>query len=642
MSFSHEYNLPVFIGTGAVARTGDTSQLVSGQIGIFDSKTSTAVSGPVAGRQSLFIASGSWHKKDKLNKFWGGLTESDKTVKFLGKDILQFEKSTPRRAENEQWVIGWDGINDCDTLSYECGKTYTYKVRVWGEDVYGIFLRPIDRFVSITTGCCSVDDCDDSCTDGAVGSKYWARELAKAINNDPELGYFLKAEAIHSDAIINTATHRIYELSVCDTGDMIALAEVRGQYPTQKIERVNRVGSTSTYQFCAAIAGGTPAAFNPTEPISLAVCGDCPAGYTTVAERDIYVVNRPLAGTEVLVTDANKNSYANTILTAYSAAAASFVSFNGTTATVRLEFPVGATVAAKNADVLTKTGTTDAMCVPPAASNIAWVATEDRYKTTRTLCMSLEKECGTDDRLADLQAFYANNPSIVANSIILKTAGTCGDTYQIEQYNNDCLVDGCLTEAVPEFDDVQSFEGFVWDAACPCDPVSNDTSVLSGVRVSTAYEDTRFGGCTFSPIDYYSVRPLKLEITEFDDSGEPCRATVPSRRLRFGSMATQSGEFVVREYLGAARYKAYGAFYHDPRMREVLDAELHEIIDRNKFYNIYYLKVKQDRGNFNSQGDYSPEIFEFMFAFPEDVNAVNFESLVQTVTSQFGVNLQSR
>ena len=90
MSFSHEYNLPVIIGTGAVARSGETADLTSGQIGLFKYKTFEAVSGPVKANEDVFIASGSWNSKDKLNKFWGGRTASDKTIKFLGKDVLSF------------------------------------------------------------------------------------------------------------------------------------------------------------------------------------------------------------------------------------------------------------------------------------------------------------------------------------------------------------------------------------------------------------------------------------------------------------------------------------------------------------------------------------------------------------------------
>jgi len=727
MSYSHEYNVPVIIGTGAVLTQGDTADLVAGQIGVFNNKTYEAISGQANPKQSVIVASGSWHKKDKLNKFWGGLQESIKTVDFLGQDVFEFHRSAPRQAQNEQWVIGYDGINDCYSLDYECGKTYTYKVRVWGEDVYGTFLRPIDRFISVPTDCCDGDDCTDSCDDG-VSCKKYAQRLADIINNDPELQYFVRAEAITSDSVPVTPTHRLYCLSICDNGDQQALAAVRQAYPTMSITRIDREDSISTYQFCNIITAGAPANFTPTANVLLAVCNECPSGYTLVAESDLYVVNRPLAGTEVLNTDAARQTYANTVLASYNVATfngatavdpttnqitipnhgfvagtsfvysngggttivgltsgntyyvktvvdannftlsatnggaviditadgvgaahtftfvgstATFLSQNGAVANVQIKLEAGLTRSAVLADTITQIATNQAYCQPGAITPVAWSACGDRYKTTRTLGLTLEKECDSTNRLADLIAFYANAEDVVPGSITLSLAGTCSDNYTIQQYSNECLEDGCLTNAVPEFDILQSFEGFPW-GDIPCAVETEDPATLCGVRIEAAYEDTRFGGCTFSPTDYYSIRPLKLEITEFDDSGLPCAEQTHSRKIRNSSMATQSGEYVIRQLIGSNKYRAFGEFYHDPRMREVLDAELHEIIDRNKFYNLYYLKVKQNRGYLNGTGDYAPEIYEIMFAFPQGVNMVPFETTIEQFTSQFGVYLQDR
>lgn len=646
MSFSHEYNVPMYISTGAVLRQGDTSNLVAGQLGLFNNKTHEVVTGSLSDRQDVFLASGSWHKKDKLNKFWGGLQMPDRTVPFLGKDVFEFHRSKPREAQSEQWVIGWDGVNDCDSLTFECGKSYTFKVKVWGEDVYGTFLRPIDRFITINTGCCEGDDCSDSCEDG-VPCKQWSKELAKAINEDPELQYFVRAEAISSDYVAPTATHRIYRLVVCDNGDPSALAAVQQQYPTYSISRVDRAGSTSVYEVCLPIATGVPDDFEPTSDILQAVCGVCPAGYTAAPARDVYIVTRPLAGTENLATDAAKQTYATNIGTAYGSATVQekFLSQNGSVATVQFKVPVGTVLTALLADTLVKVATTDATCTPTEdAEPIEWSTIEDRYKVTRTLCLTLERgECASGDRLAELEAFYANVPNVVPGSLAVRNSGECSDVYEIEQYNNDCLIDGCLSEDVPQFDAFQSFDGFAWDEDCPCDVVAPGApGVLCGVRVEAAYEDTRFGGCSFDPVDYYSVRPLKLEITEFDDSGIACATPVPSRKIRNSSMPTQSGEYIVREYIRSNVYRAYGEFNLNPRLREALDGEMHEIIDRNKFYNIYYLKVQQNRSGMNPTNNYSPEIFEFRIALEVGKDATELENLIESFTAKYGVVLQDR
>jgi hypothetical protein len=733
--FSHEYNLPVFIGTGSVLTSGGTDKLVAGQLGIFDSKTYQAVAGAVASNKALLVAGGSWHTKSKLNKFVGNLKSSDKTIEFLGKDILEFQRSNPLKAQSEQWILGWDGVSTTDTLNFECSKDYHFKVRVWGEDVYGTFLRPVDRFIHVRTECCDDNDCaTDDCSD-AVARKTYAKKIAKQINEDPELQYFVKAEVVSSDYSAPVPTHVLFTLTVTD--DFYGgLAAVQAQYPDLEVTRISRVGCVSTYEVCIPIEEDEeevlvgPEDFQPTSEVSLSECVTCPAGFTLSPSQDTYVVARPLAGTENLTTANLRATYAAAIATAYFPAdtfdgatdvevvalsdaitltghsfftgqevvyadgggtqvvgltdtntyyiikvdantvklaasaedafagtaiaiadgvgaahtltptiTSSFLSQNGSVASVRLVVPKGATVTALLSDTVTKVGSTVAVCVPAAATPIAWVEGDQRYKSQRTLTLTLERDCAGTNRLAELQAFYANDPSIVAGTIAVRTAGTCNDIYEVDQYSDECSVDNCLSEAEISFKELQSFEGFVWEEDVAVD---NSEAVLVGIRLTAAYEDTRFGGCSFNPSDYYSVRPLKLEITEFDDSGNACAVQVPSRKIRNVGMATQSGEWVIRQFINANKYKAFGEFYMDPRLREVLDANIHEVVDRDKHYVCYFLKVRQNRLYQNHNADYSPEIFEFMFAFPEGTDTSAFELLIEQVSSQFGIYLEDR
>ena len=637
--YPQEYNLPVFIGSGAVLQTGGTEKLVSGQVGIFDAKTGNAVSGVIAPSQGLIVAGGSWHTKSKLNKFVGNLSTSEKTIDFLGKDILEFQRSKPRKAQSEQWIIGWDGVSS-DSLSFQCAKDYNFRVKVWGEDVYGTFLRPVDRFIRVRTKCCADGNCNPTDCSDAVPSKSYAKDLAAAINNDPELKYFLKAEVISSDYAAATVTHTLYKLSVIDNGDQAALSFVQTAYPSLKVKRISRAGLISTYEICQPSGDSAPANYTALSSVSLAACdGTCPSGYTAVAASDVFVITRPLGGADV-TTPAGQAAYVTAVRADYTGdTAGTFLSANGSVAQVELLFPVGTTVTAVKSDIVTKARTNAASCVSPAATAIAWASNGSRYKLTRTLKLTLEKECGSATRLAAVQAFYANDPSINYSSIAVDTAGTCNDIYVMTQYSDECSVDSCLSAADVTYVTPQSFEGFQW-VEVPV--VVTDTTIKSGVRVTAAYEDTKFGGCSFNPSDYYSVRPLKLEIMEFDDSGIACHTPVPSRKVRNSSMATQSGEWVIRKFINANKYKAFGEFYLDPRLREALDANIHEAVDRNKSYVVYFLKVRQNRAWQNHAADFSPEIFEFMFAFPEGTDTSTFEAVVESVTSQFGVILQDR
>lgn len=650
MSFSHEYNFPIFVSTGKVLTSGDTSQLAKGQIGVFDGKTYKAASGLLNPNQPLFLAQGSYATQDKLGNFVGGLTQSDKTIQFLAKDILSFERSKPLKAQAEQWILGWDGTNNCGSFSFETGKTYRFLIKVWGEDVYGTFLRPLLREVQVSF---------PPTADGvpvAVGTKYGAQKIAEAINSDPELKYFINAEAIHSDYAATTATHESYDLTIADDGSAAALAAVQATITGGKlVSRIDRKGILSTYRFFQPVADAAPANFTPTSDIKLADCGSCPGGYTLVGAKDVIIVQRALSASDDLNSVSDQNTFATAVGTAYGTAlsvtvtGATYISHDAAVAKVAIKVPAGTVVTPILSDVVSKANTTDAVCTPPAGASVAWVAGPTMYKKTKEYCITLPKICGSSDRLAELTAFYAGNTKI-STAIAVKTAGTCSDTYSVSVYSDNLLEDACLSEDVPVFSPIQSYEGFVW-SECPCTTEdTGDSTVKAGVRITTAYESSSFGGCSFSPADYYSVRPLKLEVTELvhgpgvDNNGTVPVNPIPSRKSRNARMSTQSGEWLIREKIKADRYKLHGEFYYDPRLREVLSGgSSHlDIVDRDKNYVAYFLKVRQDRKGQNHEGDFNPEIYEFMIAVPEGTDASTLETTIGAVAAQAGVFLKDR
>lgn len=657
MSFSHEYNLPYYVGTGSVLTSGTPDQLTKGQLAVLQAKTGAIVSGNQPLDRDLQIAVGSWHTVDMLGRFTGGLTQSDKSVTFNIKGIKSFERSYPRSAQSEQWSIGWDGVNDCNKLAFFASTTYRFKVKVWGEDVYGTYTRPVEREIQITTGCPTTSaDCQTGNCFDPVDTKVQAYALKKAIEEDPELKWFVKADVISSDYAATSATHVLFTLTVPDLGDVQALAAIQNAYPTLSISLLSRTGINSTYQACVINAAGTPAAFTPAGSIALQVCGTCPGGYTSVPAYDTYIVTKALSASDAVDTAAHQTTYAAAVITAYSGITGSgkFLSANGAVAQVQIYVTAGATVTPTNntADIVTKVGTTVAQCTPPANSSITWVNAGNRYKTTRTLFFTLQKTCGGANRLADVQAFYASDATLVSGSVAVFASGTCNDKYTLQQFSNDCALDGCLTKPVPTFKDLPWFEGQKPDVD-PCATVGAvDTTIKVGVILTAAYVgNTQFQNPSFFPTDYYSVRPLKLEVTQligigtanYDGDGKPCNNFIATRKITNSSMPTQSGEFIIREFIGAARYRVHGEFYHDTRLREVMDnTAFNAIPDRTKNYVTYHLQVMQDRSKFNHQGDYSAEIYEFVFAFPVGVDTTAFETYVETFTAQNGVYLATR
>lgn len=656
MSFSHEYNLPYYIGTGSVLTSGTPDQLQKGQVAVLDSKNGTIASGFQPANRHLQVAVGSWHSVDMLGRFTGGLTQSDKTIEFNTKGILGFEKSYPRSAQAEQWSIGWDGINDCNKLAFYASTTYRFKIKVWGEDVYSTYTRPVEREIFVTTGCPTTSaDCQTGNCFDPVDTKITAYAFKTAIESDPELKYFVKADVISSDYAATSSTHTLFNLAVPDAGDVLSLAAVQTAYPTLSISRISRIGIVSTYQACVINTAGTPATFTPSGSIALQLCGACPGGYTSVPAYDVWIVTKAVAVSDAIDTVAHQATYAAAVVTAYSGLTGSgkFLSSDGGTAQVQIYITAGTAVApvTNTSDIVRKTGVTLAQCTPPANSALTWVSSGARYKTTQNLFLTLQKTCGGANRLTDIQAAYAGDATIVSGSIAVYASGTCSDKYTLSQFSNDCAVDACLSKPVPTYKSLPFFEGQKWDVD-PCATVGAvDQTIKVGLVLTAAYVgNTQFGNPSFFPTDYYSVRPLKLEVTQiigigttnYDGEGKPCNNFIATRKLQNSSMPTQSGEQVIREFIAQNRYRVHGEFYHDVRLREVMDNTALNVIDRTANYVTYHLKVMQDRLYQNHTADFSPEIYEFVFAFPLGTDTTAFETYIESFTAQNGIFLRTR
>lgn len=646
MSFYQELPYPVFIGTGSVLTSGDTSQLKPGQLALVDSSTYGAIgagASPIS-HPSVLVAQGSWHTTDSLSKFIGGLQQPVYTQQFKARDAIEFHRSLPVPLSQDILQIGWDGINPCGSLAFDCGKSYFFKVNVSGEDVFRTFSRPLYRFIELRTDCCTdTGDCATSCND-AVDPTFWAQQLAQLINNDVELKYFVKAEAVISNYAAPSNTHHIWNLSICDNGDVVALAALQTAYPTFTISRISRVTSTSTYQVILPNAT-TPASFTPTGSILQAVCGTCPSGYSSVASADYYVVKRPLAGTENLNTPSAVTTFIGVVTTDYSATSSSFLGQDSASAYVQFKIAAGTTVTATKDDTVTFVSTSPATCTPPAGSAVSWANVGNMYLPTQTVCTTINKTCGGSNVLTAVQAYYAADPTVVSGSVVV-TSGNCADTYQLAQYALAPVTDDCLSPSpYIAYGPVQSYQGYAWQA-CPCVTSAGDTDptspVYAGVRITGAYSDTRFDNCSFQPTDYFSQRPLRIRLSQVDQFGNPCDNFAPVTQLQFGTVATQTGEWLIRQYLKANSLEAYNVWSSDPRTRSVFDQQVLSFIDRTQLYKVYYLVYTEDRFKANYSNAYPNDKFESIFAFPLGADTTTFESVFGGFFSQVGVNLVER
>ena len=105
-------------------------------------------------------------------------------------------------------------------------------------------------------------------------------------------------------------------------------------------------------------------------------------------------------------------------------------------------------------------------------------------------------------------------------------------------------------------------EAGVGDGTYECNTV-DPASVVAGLVLTVAYEDTKFGACTFTPTDHYELQPLKIFTSVLDETGEPC-AIKPIGNTSTGALVTElqaprqtegRGDTVVRDLILSGRYR---------------------------------------------------------------------------------------
>jgi hypothetical protein len=93
--------------------------------------------------------------------------------------------------------------------------------------------------------------------------------------------------------------------------------------------------------------------------------------------------------------------------------------------------------------------------------------------------------------------------------------------------------------------------------------IVDPTTVIAGIKLTIAYEDTKFGACTFTPTDHYELQPLLIFASVLDETGEPC-AIKPIGNTSTGELVTEitaprqvqgRGDSVVRDLILSGRYR---------------------------------------------------------------------------------------
>lgn len=660
------YHVPFYVVTGGIATSGHSSDLTAGKLGLFDRNT-FSVATAIGNGKELFFAQGA---NGGLDWYGAEVRSSHKSPFFFARDVEDMYLSKPQRLQNEEWVIGFNGSPSSKSLKFNTGEALRIKFYFHGQPVYRFFNGPKEYVVSYTpkedcTEPCAGGDCPDPIVDCEVHTK----SLIDLINTHPELRKFGVTAKYVSNTYSAASTNMTkYCLTLCDNGDAQALNAVKAQAPAGvNVVRTSRVGSQSTYQFCQADGDAAPSDFQQSGSVLQAVCDTCPADSYLVEAKDVFLIKRPIVGSEDFSTAASRDDYANTVwqdyatqesvttstsTTSTTTAAgtanpdAVFIANDGAVALVKVKFVAGTVLdPAIGADIIEFSHTEPAVCVFDAPVAVAWESCGTGIRSSRTLRIKniSRPDCDADgDRLADISASLAGVIGIDLDSLEVETGTACKDDYTVEQYSVDCLDEGCLTSNVTfTFDNLPAFENNSWEVV-PAAHVDDDTRKC-GIRVTAGYIDPKFGECSFNPMDYYETEPIKMEVSILGEDDDRCDvAQWPTvSQTRIGRISRQSGEYVVRELIMKtdAYLKHVRQWSFEPRMREAFDMNLLGSVDKNAFYNLYYVRFKASYGHSFRKNE--QETFTAVFAFKEgDPAALQFESnVLDVLTAKSGVKL---
>lgn len=186
---------------------------------------------------------------------------------------------------------------------------------------------------------------------------------------------------------------------------------------------------------------------------------------------------------------------------------------------------------------------------------------------------------------AEWAKYLANDP--LTDGIIIPMIIADGVTYTKEIMT----IDGVITKRFESDDETEETleKAMKGDAETP--------AVEEGyLKILAAYEDTKFGNCTFQKGDGYELQPLEIYVSMVDKEGESCFNGVCTQVIP-GLQATRTGESLLRELILDESY--HQRFLDtDLRKREIEGGgKLLSMIDRTAQYPGIYLLHSVPRFN---------------------------------------------
>lgn len=223
--------------------------------------------------------------------------------------------------------------------------------------------------------------------------------------------------------------------------------------------------------------------------------------------------------------------------------------------------------------------------------------------------------------------------------------------------------DGELVANQAAFDTVEEFVAALkeynsddsgWTAYAESNPTGAEAA-QSCLRFTGAYEDTKFGNCTFRVTDHYELQPINILLSLTDTSGDPCNlqcVTITGQYTVDGTyipevqvplQAQGVGNTVLRDIILSNRYRQEafpdGNFTDSLRMRQIeVPAALREF-DTDQLYNSINILHSVPRLN-NPTGTFDNDQYLLTIWTEVGVNSTAFVNLLQDILDGAGNGIE--
>ncbi len=452
------------------------------------------------------------------------------------------------------YYLGYNGLDDCKSLVFECGKTYEFDIYVKGRAVRNIFGQEMREVIQVTTPCCT------PCTDGdcaeTIECNVVIDELVRNFNDNNRLiSRFYTAEKVVTCATTptpDTQTFTKYCLTVCDNGDEIALANVQNQVSSSysKVTVKERNAPYTTYEVTEVTSGaGTPTAFVQDATV-LQNCSECPSGFTLVGGGFAYLieVDQASSAESSLATLQALNGFSTLTSRSQTGWSVGVGTYYVTSSALL-------TTTTADAKILKYYGATQDTCTQNTAITSVWFECGECYAVERTMFVTFgANDCDPSANiLAAWTDYLEENPTLTEDTEIALSEDGCFWRGSVVQPSN-CIEDGCDTVGVPVWETLPTFLGFVWEEE-PCVTEDLPTGCSCGIK---------FTGRSFSDLsellqlpiydlmEYVEKDPIVLTVGRLVPDGQTqiCDEDYPSFvQTQYASFRTLQGRDVMKEIL---------------------------------------------------------------------------------------------